>query len=235
MPDMRLITADRFAKMAWNVRKRGQGRMPDDLIVMRSFASTVAVEESGARQLTYTITTGAVDRQNDTIDVRGWDLDAYLKSPVVLWGHNHDLVIGKALSIERDGVGLRSTVEFQPRDMPIVGDWAEYAFRSGQTGFVRATSVGFRPIEYELTEDPERGGDGWFPGIDFMRQELTEFSVVGVPANPEALIHPAIALPSTDDVPADPENQPAAQGRSAHAALSRQLRDIRARRLALPV
>jgi len=231
---MRLISPERFAKMAWTVRKRGSGRMPDDLIVTRSFAAEMEAPVEGVRQLTYRITTACVDRQQDTIAVDGWDLTAYLKSPVVLWGHNQDLVIGKAISIERDGTGLRSTVEFQPADMPIVGDWAEYAYRSGVSGFVRATSVGFRPIEWELTEDEERGGDGWFPGVDFKRQELTEFSVVGVPANPEALLEDPLIVPVAGAASLGLENQGVKAGSARHAAERRKLDAIRRQRFAIP-
>jgi hypothetical protein len=50
-------------------------------------------------------------------------------------------------------------------------------------GFLSATSVGFMPTKYAFVDDPERR---W--GIDFLEQELLEFSCVPVPANPEALI-----------------------------------------------
>jgi HK97 family phage prohead protease len=231
---MRMISPDRFAKMAWDVRKRGGGRLPDDLVVTRSFATEAEIPSDGSRQLRYTITTDSVDRQMDTLAVDGWDLKSYLRNPVVLWGHKHDLVIGRALDITRDGNALKATVEFQPADMPIVGDWAEYAYRSGTTGFVRSTSVGFRPIEWEFTEDEERGGDSWMPGIDFRRQELTEFSVVGVPANPEALIE-APALPiGAGAASLDPENQRVRQAKANVRALRGARDAIRARRFAYP-
>ena len=46
-----------------------------------------------------------------------------------------------------------------------------------------ATSVGFRPLKWQFSKDRERGG-----GIDFIEQELLEFSIVTVPANSEATI-----------------------------------------------
>ena len=65
---------------------------------------------------------------------------------------------------------------------------AESIYRLAQGGFLAATSVGFRPLKWEYTSDLARGADDWFPGIDFEQQELVEFSIVTVPANPEALI-----------------------------------------------
>ena len=44
-------------------------------------------------------------------------------------------------------------------------------------------SVGFAPIKFKFTSDPERKF-----GIDFIEQELLEFSIVPVPANPDAVI-----------------------------------------------
>ncbi|AOX16929.1 HK97 family phage prohead protease [Kozakia baliensis] len=229
---MRLITPERFAKMAFDVRKRGSGRMPDDLVIARSFAAAMDDPDPSGRQLSYTITTDCVDRQQDTIAADGWDLSSYLKSPVVLWGHNQDLVIGKAISVDRVDNGLKATVEFQPADMPIVGGWAEYAYRSGVSGFVRATSVGFRPLEWDLTEDPDRDGDGWFPGIDFRRQELTEFSIVGVPCNPEALLDPSVAPITISSDADDLKNLTSRRNAASRAAERRRLHDIRSKRIA---
>jgi phage head maturation protease len=52
-----------------------------------------------------------------------------------------------------------------------------------KTGFLSATSVGFIPLKYNFVDDPQRRF-----GIDFLEQELLEFSIVTVPANAEALI-----------------------------------------------
>lgn len=231
---MRTVSPARFAKMAWECRKRGGTSRLPDLRVVRSFITKldVVADADSTRQLRYTITTDAVDRMQDVISADGWDLKSYLQNPVVLWGHDHDLVIGKAIDISRTGNGLDATVQFQPSDMPIVGPWADYAFRSGVTGFIRATSVGFRPLEWDFTEDEERGGDDWFPGIDFQRQELTEFSVVSVPANPEALLASGVTAP---DAGGKSLENPGTQPIPTSIAVARaHLRATRARRFALP-
>ncbi len=48
-----------------------------------------------------------------------------------------------------------------------------------------STSVGFAPLKYAFTDDPQRRY-----GIDFLEQELLEFSIVTIPANPDALLDP---------------------------------------------
>lgn len=230
---MRIVSPTRFAKMAWDIRKRGVSARLDDVIVKQTFISKepLSLDSTGesSRQLRYIITTDAIDRMQDKIAADGWDLTAYLKNPVVLWGHNHDLVIGKAVSVVSESNGLSATVEFQPSDMPVVGPWADYAYRSGLSGFVRATSVGFYPKEWEFTDDDGRGADDWFPGIDFKRQELTEFSIVSVPANPEALL-----LPDSAGTPPQNLDNPSDAGKAAALSQARaHLRATRARGFAL--
>lgn len=155
------------------------------------------------RVLRWTISTGCIDRERDCISVNGWDLGNFQRNPVVLWGHDGStLPIGRAFDIGVEGDALKASVEFIPEGTPERGAFAEAVFRLAQEGFLSATSVGFRPIKWNFTDDPERGADDWFPGIDFEQQELVEFSIVTVPANPEALIEPIEAAdtpPTTGD------------------------------------
>jgi phage head maturation protease len=53
-----------------------------------------------------------------------------------------------------------------------------------QAGVIRAGSVGFRVIEIEIP-DKETAKDG--TSLIFRKQELLEFSICNVPANPFAL------------------------------------------------
>lgn len=129
----------------------------------------------------FVISTASVDRMGDTIDVSGWDLRAYKKNPVVLFAHdNREPPIGRAIRIGKKDGKLTSRAEFTPRDMNPFG---HSIFQMYAGGFMKATSVGFRPLKFEMSEDEKRSG-----GIDFLKQELLEFSAVPVPANPEALL-----------------------------------------------
>ena len=75
---------------------------------------------------------------------------------------------------------LKAEAEFTPPGMTRFNDTV---FEMLKAGFLNATSVGFVPLKFAFTDDPQRRF-----GIDFMEQELLEFSVVSIPANPEALI-----------------------------------------------
>lgn len=144
---------------------------------------------SDKRALRFTISTGTVDREQDRIALAGWDLANFRRNPVVLWGHDSTrLPIGRAFDLRIEGSELKSSVEFIPEDTPEGGQFAESVYRLARSGFLAATSVGFRPIKWDYTSDKSRGADDWFPGIDFEEQELVELSIVTVPANPEALM-----------------------------------------------
>jgi HK97 family phage prohead protease len=179
-----LMSMPRFKKLL-----RHGKQPPSNLLVRKQLLTTF--ESLDERRICFTISTAAIDRAQDSIAVEGWDLTAYRQNPVVLWSHNADMLpIGRATEIDIVGGALKATVQFVDQSVPCIGDHAEAVLQLLRGGFLNATSVGFRPIEFSFTEDPERGGDDWFGGIDFKSQELLEFSIVTVPCNPEALIDP---------------------------------------------
>jgi hypothetical protein len=161
------------------------------------------VTQVAERTVRFVISTSNPDRDNDTVAVSGWDLTAYMRNPVVMFAHGYDptlgsMPVGRAIDVGPDNGVLMATVQFKPEDRPVAGRYAEEILRDLEEGYLAATSVGFRPLDYSVTEDPARGGDSYFPGIDFARQELLEFSIVTVPANAEAL---RLRPEETDDVP----------------------------------
>lgn len=130
-------------------------------------------------------------------------MTGFIRNPVVLWAHGLDPTVGtwpieRAFDVGPDGGVMRASVEFDPADMPMAGPAAEACVRKLSAGSLAAVSVGFRPLDYSVSDDPARTVNEWMPGIDFKRQELLEFSVVSVPANSEALVLQPAEL---DDVP----------------------------------
>lgn len=192
---MHLVSATQFKRLNRNRHATGSAvGLRKQLIA--------PIEQLGGddRCLRFTISTGIVDREKDTIAVAGWDLSNFLRNPVVLWGHDAaSLPIGRAIDVGVEGGALKATVRFIPSDTPERGQFADAVYRLARQGFLGATSVGFQPIKWDYTQDKDRGADDWFPGIDFQEQELIELSVVTVPANPEALLEeplPAPAMPA---------------------------------------
>lgn len=190
---MEMVSASRFKALA---KKNKRAASPIGL--RKQMLAPVEPVSEESRSLRFTISTACVDREQDIISVGGWDLANYQRNPVVLWGHDATrLPIGRASSIGIEGDALKATVDFIPPDIPEGGQFADAVYRLALAGYINATSVGFRPIKWAFTDDPARGAEDWFPGIDFESQELVEFSLVTVPANPEALIEPmpAPAIP----------------------------------------
>jgi HK97 family phage prohead protease len=133
---------------------------------------------TGMNDISFVISTAAVDRESDIISVEGWELDNYKKNPVVLWAHDYySPPIGRATEVKVDGDALVATDRFTPED---VNPFGAMIYRMVKGGFLKATSVGFQPIEWTYSEEHN--------GYDFLRNELLEHSVVPVPANPEALV-----------------------------------------------
>ncbi len=174
MPNNSLISADKFRELA----QSGQDQTESGLL--KSFSAEVKAE-ADSRVLTFTISTASVDRDGDTISVEGWKTAAYRKNPVVLWAHDRrSLPVARSLSESVEGGVFKSRAEFTPAGMTRFNDTV---FDMYKAGFLSAVSVGFLPIKWAWTEDKNRKF-----GIDFMEQELLEYSCVPVPANADALV-----------------------------------------------
>ncbi|MDI6872093.1 MAG: HK97 family phage prohead protease [Bacillota bacterium] len=150
------------------------------LVIRKQFVLDEIKQVEGEQQtLLFVISTGIVDRDQDTINPDGWKLDNYLKNPVVLWAHDYaSPPVARALATWVENQKLMSKAEFTPRDLYPFG---HMVYEMYANGFLRATSVGFNPVKWQFSEDRKYG-------VDFLEQELLEYSCVPVPANPEALI-----------------------------------------------
>lgn len=133
-----------------------------------------------SRQVRVICSTESVDRMGDIIVQSGIDLTAYKKNPVVLWGHNPDSPIARAVDIGLSGGKLQATVEFPEESKDAEAD--RY-YGKIKAGLVNAASVGFVPTEWEAIDPKEPWG-----GAKFTKSELLEFSFVSIPANKDCLI-----------------------------------------------
>ncbi len=133
---------------------------------------------TGLKLFEFVASTETVDRDGDVIEVGGWEIEDYLKNPVVLFGHDyHALPVGKSVQVGVSGGALRSVIEFTTAEQNPDG---HRVYQLVDGGFLNAVSVAFRPLKYVYNEAHS--------GYDFKEQELLEISIVPVPANPEALI-----------------------------------------------
>ncbi len=175
-------------------KKRFQGATNSsdygNILLRKQFVPDVVKQEGEDedRTLLFTISTDSVDRDNDTISVKGWKLANFKKNPVVLFAHDaRTPPIATATRVFTEDGRLKSAAKFLPPDLADHDHvrFADMIFQMLKHKFMRATSVGFRPIE--IKEPEEERGSGFMSGLDFTKQELLEYSIVPVPANPEAL------------------------------------------------
>ena len=149
--------------------------------IVLSAVKVVSESDEEGLLLEFVISSGSIDRDLDTINQEGWELENYRKNPVMLWAHDYSMPpIAKSIKEWVEDGLLKSQVLFMPKSI------SDFGYRIGQMykgGYLNAVSVGFIGKEYVWVEDNDRP---W--GIDFKRQELLEFSAVPVPSNPEALL-----------------------------------------------
>lgn len=160
--------------------KNGE-QLSDDVAVLKDLeASEIAKGDGDDKKLMrFVISTDTVDRQNDTINQTGWKLDNFMKGGTILWSHDYSgLPIAKPVSVEMSGGKLIAVADFT--DSSKIYPFADTVYQMLDKGLIRGTSVGFKPIKYVF--NAERGG------VDYSEQELLEFSICPVGANPEALV-----------------------------------------------
>lgn len=122
-----------------------------------------------------------VDRDFERIDQAGWDLKSFKKMPVVLWGHDQDRpAIGKVINPKIKDGRLVGRVQFSSKEVDPFAWMVEQKIKEGILG---AGSVGFKPSVVEFVEDEKDPCK-----LIYRKQELREFSICNVPANPNALI-----------------------------------------------
>lgn len=121
---------------------------------------------------------GSLDSHGTTINPNGWRLENYLKNPTILWMHNQrELPIGQAVSVAVTSRGLEIVVQFATAEE---NPFADYVYRLVKGGYIRSGSVGFYPLKWTIRENEDV--------VDFLEQELFEFSFTNVGSNPNALV-----------------------------------------------
>ncbi len=135
----------------------------------------------GGNRYRITIAASEKVRQPPELDFKGLSTDNYLRNPVVMWAHDAvgrspsgGLPIGRTLSLAKTGAGeVIADFEFLSDD-----PFAQRVKNAWDKGFLRAASVSWLPLETAPTPD-----GGWRD----TRSELLEWSIVSVPADPDAL------------------------------------------------
>lgn len=151
------------------------------------FTHAVKSIDEEARKATFVISTDEKDRTGEVVE-QSWDLENYKKNPIVLFGHDASkpgYVLGKATEIVSDKDGDKNitlgTVQFAEEG---TSEDADTVWKLVKQGILRTVSVGFIPHTFKKLADDD--------DTDVLADnELLEFSIVPIPANPSAV---ALAL-----------------------------------------
>ena len=127
-----------------------------------------------------TIFANKASRDGVAVEPAGMDFSGYGKNPVVLYAHDltgrtqsAGLPIGRTRRLVRTAEGhVRADFEFLPGD-----PFADRVRNAWRRGFLRGASMGWRAIESRPSG----------AGLVITKSELLEWSIVAVPADPDAL------------------------------------------------
>ncbi len=148
-----------------------------------AFLGSTSIAGDTSYDLTATLSTAAIDRSGDTIAVPGWKLNEYRNDPVVFFNHlTSELPIGRSPAVWIAGSKLKAAIKLAPGSANPMSDQVRQLVNDR---YLSAVSVGFIPKRWEFAKDKSRPN-----AINFLEQTLLEFSIVGIPANPEATIDP---------------------------------------------
>lgn len=125
--------------------------------------------------LDFVISDGSLDRHGTRINPKGWDLAAFKRNPIALFGHSGGFPIGQWENVRVEGEKLLGRLVLAAKGTSARID--ELASLVEQ-GILRAVSVGFSVLEYGTPGKSQ---------FDYEKQELLEVSLVSVPSNTNAL------------------------------------------------
>jgi HK97 family phage prohead protease len=151
----------------------------------KTYESSIDDVNAGKREVVAIISTDAIDRDNEVVSPKGMKKKSFNGNPVVMVNHDYQtLPVGKALWVKAEA--NRVLAKYTITDKTQLG---RDVFALIQDGVLSAHSIGFvsnyssKPTTKEVNERPD------LKGAKLIHRDwnLLEFSVVGIPANPEAL------------------------------------------------
>ena len=155
-------------------------------------------------------------RNGDEVNLRGINFKNYRKNPVVLWSHDSygGIPIAKTLKIGHDDQGrIEADFEFNSED-----EFAARVENAWNGGFIRAASIRFMPTKVVEMMDEQ----GRVDRLRIEESDLLEWSLVPIPADPDAVKAGARALnlpeeifrglePEPEDYEAEPPTDPVSE------------------------
>ena len=151
-----------------------EGNVTEDCLLYKDANLTVNTDKS----VTFVMSDDSLDRDFERFDSSGWDLKPFKKNPVLLWGHDRSRpAIGLVEKTRVKETRLLGNPTFDEDD-----PFAMAVSKKVDKRIIRSGSVGFFPTKIEFNDDEKDPCR-----LTYLKQELREFSLCNVPANPNAL------------------------------------------------
>lgn len=149
-----------------------------DRIDLTSNIKLAGVKDLPYGEIEVIVSSSALDRHGETIQVQGINTKEYMQNPTVLWAHNYeDLAIGKVTKLWKSSGKLMARIKFATEIVP----FAKTVYDLVREGYLNAVSIGGLVREYAETK-------GQVDYSNIAKMDMVELSVVPVGANPEALV-----------------------------------------------
>lgn len=133
-----------------------------------------------ARSCKFVMTDETPDSYGDVVVASGCNLERFNSNPIALMNHNRNSVIGTWSDVKKVAKRIEGVVNLAEEG---TSECVDMTFSLMRQGIIKAASIGFMPTEWEVMRDEE----GNWAGIKWLAWDMTECSVVSVPANPAAL------------------------------------------------
>lgn len=170
----------------------------------RAFEAKIDDVSAPRRTVTAKINTNCVDRYSTVIVPRGGDWSNFMRAgPAVLWEHGNDPNRGRLPVAHCDSIRYRKADDDLLSVMRFKGDeFSSQVMEMYADGTLKSFSVEFLPTKSgKPTQEEVRANPTWSQAHTIYRAwELTGFSAVSYPGNPEAL---AVAVARGLWVPAE--------------------------------
>lgn len=123
----------------------------------------------------FVLSDGSLDRHGTRINPDGWELAAFKRNPIALFGHSGGFPVGRWENVRAESGKLMGRLVLAAQGTSQRIDELRALV---EQGILRAVSVGFSVLEYGKPGKDQH---------DFQKQELLEVSLVSVPSNTNAL------------------------------------------------
>ena len=174
-----------------------------ELAALRTKLTESGTLAAGDTSPIFRVTDESVDMMNDCVFSNGVGYNR--KNLPIYHAHQSDrLPIAQSSPLLKIGTAHLAKAIFPQKG---VSEEADAAAAAVSVGLVRGASIGFRPLKFTLSKDPERPG-----GLDFHRVHVIEWSICGNPANEGCLLLGAGAANSSPPTPADQARERSTDG-----------------------